>query len=173
MSEAAKPSKAPSTPQALTTSHDLSLFDCGVPALDNWLRQRALKGEQSGASRSYVVCIGQRVVGFYCLANGAITHTQASGNIRRNMPDPIPVMVIGRMAVDQYWQNSGIGRALIRDAIQRTVQAAALAGIRAILVHAMSEPACVFYEQCGFHRSPVEPMTLMLSIIEAHRILAA
>jgi GNAT superfamily N-acetyltransferase len=160
-------------PEPLALSHDLSAFDCGAPELNNWLRQRALKNEESGASRTYVVSVGQRVVGFYCLANGAITHAQATGKVRRNMPDPIPVMVIGRLAVDQGWHKKGIGRALLRDAILRTVQAAEFAGIRAILVHAKSEQAKAFYESCGLRSSPVEPMTLMMTIADARRAVGA
>ena len=160
-------------PEPLALSHDLSTFDCGAPELNNWLRPRTLRNEESGASRTYVVSVGQRVVGFYCLANGAITHAQATGKVRRNTPDPIPVMVIGRLAVDQGWHIKGIGRALLRDAILRTVQAAEFAGIRAILVHAKSEQAKTFYESCGLQSSPVEPMTLMMTIADARRAVGA
>ncbi len=158
-------------PEPLALSHDLSTFDCGALELNTWLRQRAQKNEESGASRTYVVCAGQRVVGYYCLANGAITHAQATGKVRRNMPDPVPVMVIGRLAVDQGWHKKGLGRTLMRDAILRTVQAADLAGIRAILVHAKSEQAKAFYESCGLRSSPGEPMTLMITITDARHAL--
>lgn len=158
-------------PEPLTSSHDLSAFDCGAPELNTWLRQRAIKNEESGASRTYVACVGGRVVGYYCLANGAITHVQATGKVRRNMPDPIPVIVIGRLAVDGNWHGKGIGRALLRDAILRTVQAADLAGIRAILVHAKSEVAKAFYERCGMRASPIDPMTLMITVAEAQRMI--
>jgi predicted N-acetyltransferase YhbS len=134
--------ETPGAPEPLTPSHDLSAFDCGAAEPNDWLRLRALKNEESGASRTYAVCAEQRVVGYYCLATGAIAH--ASGKVRRNMPDPIPVMVIGRLAVDQGWRSQGLGRALLRDAILRTVQAADIAGIRAILVHAKSNEARVF-----------------------------
>lgn len=158
-------------PEPIAPSHDLSTFDCGAPELNNWLRLRALRNEESGASRSYVLCIGLRVVGYYWLATGGITHAQAVGRVRRNMPDPIPVMVIGRLAVDLGWHNRGIGRALLGDAILRTVEAAEIAGIRAILVHAKSEEAKAFYERSGLSASPVEPMTLMISLPEARRSL--
>ena len=152
----------------------MSAFDSGEPALDDWLRRRALPNEARGASRTYVVCEhpGNRVVGYYCLAAGAATHALAPGSVRRNMPDPVPIIVIGRLAVDRTRQAEGLGRALLRDAILRTLQAAQIAGIRAILVHALTEGARQFYLRCGFHPSPVDPMTLMISLVEAERILS-
>src|SRR5690349_14611123 len=137
-------------PEKLSSDHDLSQFQCGEPPLDDWLKRRALQNEERGASRTYVVCMGKQVVGYYALAVGAIAHVQASGRVRRNMPEPIPVMVIGRLAVDVTTQGQGLGAALLRDAILRTIQAAEIAGIRAILVHAISEPAKRFYEKSGF-----------------------
>ena len=158
-------------PEKISSDHDLSQFQSGEPALDDWLRKHALQNEGSGASRTYVVCIGKRVVAYYALATGAIAHLAAPGRVRRNMPDPVPVMVIGRLAVDQTMQGEGIGPALLRDAILRTVQAAEFVGIRAILVHAISERAKRFYEKWGFVSSLVEPMTLMITIAEAQRVI--
>jgi GNAT superfamily N-acetyltransferase len=160
-----------SAPEKLTPAHDLSQFACGEPALDDWLQRRALDNEERGASRTYVVCQGRRVAGYYALAVGAVAHTTATGKIRRNMPDPVPVMVIGRLAIDSAFQGQGIGAALLRDAVLRTVQAAEIAGIRAILVHAISERARQFYVGCGFAASPVDSMTLMISVAEAATIL--
>jgi GNAT superfamily N-acetyltransferase len=151
-------------PQKLQGDHDLSLFQCGAPALDDWLRRRALPNEQSGASRTYVVCTGVRVVAYYALAVGAVAHASAPGRIRRNMPDPVPVMIIGRLAVDQEFHGHGLGQGLLRDAVLRTVQAADIAGIRAILVHAISADAQRFYERHGFVRSPIDPMMLMITL---------
>jgi GNAT superfamily N-acetyltransferase len=165
------PIDALSAPEKLNSAHDVSQFDCGEPALDDWLRRRALDNEERGASRTYVVCQGRRVTGYYALAAGAVVHTAATGKIRRNMPDPVPVMVIGRLAIDRSFQGHGIGAALLRDAVLRTVQAAEIAGIRAILVHAISERARQFYIGCGFAASPVDPMTLMISVAEAATIL--
>jgi len=156
-----------SAPQKLSSDHDLSQFHCGEPTLDDWLKRRALQNEESGASRTYVVCIENRVIGYYALAVGAVTHEDAPGRIRRNMPDPLPVMVLGRLAVDQSVHGQNIGRGLLRDAVLRTLQAAEIAGIRAILVHAISERAKQFYEKSGFIPSPVDPMTLMITIAEA------
>ena len=161
-----------SAPEKLTAAHDLSQFQCGEPALDDWLKRRALQNEKSGASRTYVLRAGRQVVGYYALAGGAVTHVSAPGRIRRNMPDPVPVMVIGRLAIDVKFQARGIGPALLRDAVLRTVQAAEIAGIRAVLVHAISERAKRFYEKWGFIASPVDPMTLMVTVTEATKMLA-
>jgi len=158
-------------PDKLRADHDLSLFECGEPSLDNWLRRRALQNEESGASRTYVVCAGRQVVGYYALAVGAIAHEGAPGRVRRNMPDPVPVMVIGRLAVHKDFQGRKIGPGLLRDAVLRTLQAADIAGIRAILVHAISDRAGQFYEQCGFVASPTDPMTLMITVNDAVKAL--
>ena len=157
-------------PQRLSPDHDLSAFDSGEPALDDWLRRRARQNEESGASRTYVVCAGNRVLGYYTLAVGALAHAQAPGRIRRNMPDPIPVMILGRLAVDKSMHGRGIGAGLLRDGVLRTMQAADIAGIRAVLVHAISEPAKRFYEKHGFIASPVDPMTVMIPIAQAARL---
>ena len=161
------------SPEPIRTAHDVIAFDSGEPALDDWLRRHALRNETRSGSRTYVVCAepGNRVVAYYSLAVGAIAHTGASGRIRRNMPDPIPVMVLGRLAVDRTFQGRGLGRSLLRDAILRTVQAASIAGIRAILVHAVSDEARQFYERCGFHASSIDPMTLMITVAEAERAI--
>lgn len=172
MGEVSKLAGHITAPEKLSAVHDLSQFHCGEPELDDWLRRRSLQNEESGASRTYVVCAGQQVVGYYALAAGAAAHANTSGRVRRNMPNPVPVMVIGRLAIDARFQGRGIGSALLRDAVLRTVQAAEIAGIRAILVHAISETAKKFYERSGFIPSPVDPMTLMITVAEAARALA-
>ena len=149
-------------PEHLSAEHDLSTFESGIPALDDWLKRRALANEDSGASRTYVVSANGKVIGYYALATGAVILHAATGRARRNMPDPIPVMILGRLAVDKAHQGQGVGRALLRDAILRTLQAAAIGGIRAILVHAISEDAKRFYERCGLagwldRRRPGQP----------------
>jgi GNAT superfamily N-acetyltransferase len=156
-------------PEKLREDHDLALFQCSEPALDDWLRRRALQNEESGASRTYVVSAGRRVVAYYALAVGAVAHAGAPGRIRRNMPDPVPVMIIGRLAVDHEFHGRGLGQGLLRDAVLRTLQAAEIAGIRAILVHAMSSDAQRFYERHGFVRSPIDPMMLMITLAELTR----
>ena len=158
-------------PEKLSPVHDLSQFQSGEPSLDDWLKKRALQNEASGASRTYVVCIENRVVGYYALAAGAVAHSDAPGRIRRNMPDPVPVMVLGRLAIDQSVQGQGLGPALLRDAILRILQAGEIAGIRAILAHAISERAKRLYEKWGFITSPLDPMTLMITVAEARKAL--
>lgn len=165
------PEKLDGAPEKLSTAHDLSRFQCGVAELDGWLQRRALQNEESGASRAYVVCVGRQVVGYYALAAGAVAHAIAPGRVRRNTPNPVPVMVIGRLAIDLRFQGRGIGSALLRDAVLRTMQAAEIAGIRAILVHAISESAKRFYERSGFIPSPIDPMTLMITVAEAVKAL--
>ncbi|HKU24895.1 MAG TPA: GNAT family N-acetyltransferase [Candidatus Sulfotelmatobacter sp.] len=160
-----------SAPEKLTASHDVSPFECGEPALDSWLRKRALQNEETGASRTYVLRAGQEIAGYYALATGAIAHAEAAGRVRRNMPDPVPVIILGRLAIASKFQGRGIGAALLRDAVLRIVQVAEIAGIRAILVHAISDQAKRFYEKHGFIPSPADPMTLMITVAEAARIL--
>jgi GNAT superfamily N-acetyltransferase len=158
-------------PEHLTAHHDLTAFDSGVPVLDEWLKRHALSNEQAGGSRTYVVSIGGRVVAYYALAAGGVTQEAATGRVRRNMPDPVPVMVLGRLAVDRAYHGRGLGAGLLRDAVLRTVQAAELGGIRAILVHAISEDAKRFYERHGFLESPIDPMTLMITVADAKKAL--
>ncbi|MDR6667779.1 GNAT family N-acetyltransferase [Rhizobium sp. 1399] len=153
-----------SAPVLLGEAHDLQLFDSGHDSLDEWLRRRARANQVSGASRTYVVCEGERVVGYYCLSSGALAVADAPGAIRRNMPDPVPMTVLGRLAIDRNWQGKGIGSALLQDAVLRTGQAAHIMGIRGLLVHAISDEAKAFYEHYGFMASPANPMTLVLSL---------
>lgn len=160
-----------SAPQHLTSEHDVSDFDCGLPDLDHWLKRRALQNESSRASRTFVITEGKRVVGYYALATGAVAQAIATGRVRRNMPEPIPVMVLARLAIDRGYQGSGLGSALLRDALLRTLAAAEVAGIRAVLLHAISEEAKRFYLHHGFAESPVEPMTMMVTLADIEKAL--
>jgi GNAT superfamily N-acetyltransferase len=153
-------------PEPLTIQHETSSFSCGVEGLDAWLKNRAVHNQASGASRTFVACDGQRVAAYYALASSAVSTSAAAGVFRRNMPDPIPVVLLGRLAVDQQYQGMGLGRALIRDAAYRVVQAADTIGIRGILVHAITPAAKSFYEQVGFDVSPLDPMTLMITLAD-------
>lgn len=160
-----------SPPQPLSESHELADFHCGGPTLDEWLKRRARANQASGAWRTYVVCDGARVVAYYALATGVIAVENAPGRFRRNMPNPIPVAVLARLAVDRSRQGQGIGRALFRDAASRVGQAADIIGIRGILVHAISEEARNFYQALGFDPSPSEPMTLMVALADVRAAL--
>lgn len=159
-------------PEHLEPRHDASTFDCGQPDLNDWLRVQALNNEASGASRTYVVCVEGRVVGYYALATGAVARAAATGKVRRQMPDPIPVMIIGRLAVDTEFQGQGLGYGLLRDALLRTLQVARQAGVRAVLLHAMTADAKRFYQRAGFQQSPLDPMTMMITIGDVEKALA-
>jgi GNAT superfamily N-acetyltransferase len=152
-----------SAPVLLTHEHIRSEFECGVTTLDDWLKRRAYPNQVSRASRTYVVTDGQRVVGYYCLASGALA-LRDTPSPRRNMPDPVPLGILGRLAVDRNFHGKGIGVALLQDAVLRTAQAGEIIGIRGLLVHALSEEAKIFYEYHGFIASPTQPMTLILSL---------
>ncbi len=160
-----------SSPQHLTSDHDVSVFDCAVPELNDWLKRRALQNEGSRASRTFVVIGDGRVVGYYALATGAVAHAAATGRVRRNMPEPIPVMVLVRLAVDRAHQGTGLGSALLRDALLRTIAVADTVGIRAILLHAISEEAKRFYVHHGFAESPVDSMTMMITLADVEKAI--
>jgi GNAT superfamily N-acetyltransferase len=153
-------------PQPIHESHHTGAFDCGVPVLDDWLKRRARANQASGASRTYVVCEKERVVAYYALASGAVEIQTATGRVRRNMPDPVPVAILGRLAIEQTYQGHGLGRALFRDAGQRVLQAADIIGIRGIIVHALSPEAKAFYVALGLEVSPLQPMTLMATLAD-------
>lgn len=160
-----------SPPEPLSEAHDVAAFHSGEPSLDDWLRQRALNNQRTGATRTYVITDDVRVIGYYALATGAVAASEATGRVRRNMPDPIPVMILGRLAVDQAWQGQGLGFDLLQDAVLRTLQAADIAGIRALLVHALHENAARFYEHAGFQPSSLRPLTYMLLLDDARAAL--
>ncbi|MEW5944273.1 MAG: GNAT family N-acetyltransferase [Pseudomonadota bacterium] len=151
-------------PAPLTEHHDLASFTCGQDSLDTWLKRRALNNQRTGASRVFVVCDEERVVAYYALASGAVAMDHAPGRFRRNMPDPIPVVVLGRIAVDQAYQGQGLGRAMIQDAGRRVIHAADTIGIRGVIVHALSDEARTFYERVGFEPSMLDSMTLLITL---------
>jgi predicted N-acetyltransferase YhbS len=162
-----------SPPEPLADHHEIEEFNSGEASLDGWLRRRARANQVSGASRTFVVCEGKKVIGHYALACGAVTVETAPGRFRRNMPDPIPVAVLARLAVDHGWQGKGLGRALFRDAARRVAQAADAIGIRGIVVHAISSEAKKFYLALGFDPSPREPMMLMVTLPDVRAALQA
>jgi GNAT superfamily N-acetyltransferase len=154
-----------SAPQPQSTTHGLEGFSCGEPSLDDWLRRRALLNQTTGASRTFVVTdeSGQ-VLAYYALAAGAVSHQDSPGSVRRNMPDPVPVMVLARLAVDKRLQGQQVGGALLQDALRRAVSVAQNIGVRALLVHALNDRAKQFYSHYGFVPSPANRMTLMLPL---------
>ncbi|WP_443747923.1 GNAT family N-acetyltransferase [Asticcacaulis solisilvae] len=151
-------------PRPISVTDALDDFDCGAETLNLWLKQRALQNETSGASRTFVLEENGRIIGYYTLTAGSVAHAIAPGKIRRNMPDPLPVAILGRLAVDKTCQSGGIGRDLLRDAAIRVIHAAETLGIRALLIHALSERARRFYERYGFQRSQFDEMTLMATL---------
>ena len=153
-----------SPPRLLAAEDDLDGFDCGSEPLNSWLRLRAQSNHVSGASRSYVCASGARVIGYFCLAAGSVQHEAAPGSIRRNMPDPVPTIIMGRLAVDLKVRGRGIGRQLVIYAIERCEEVAEIAGFRALLVHAKDTVAAAFYSRHKFIASPIDPLMLMIRI---------
>ena len=152
-------------PEPLSPEHQVNSFACGESVLDEWLKRRALGNQTTGASRTFVVTTSQKeVMGYYALAAGAVAHQDATRSIRQNMPDPVPVMVLARLAVDARAQGMKLGAAMLQDALQRCVLVSQNTGVRAMLVHALNDRARQFYEYYGFKASPTHSMTLMLRL---------
>jgi GNAT superfamily N-acetyltransferase len=159
-------------PQPLTDQHRTAGFDCGDSSLNHWLEQRALANQRSGATRTFVVCDGDGVVKAYvALASGAVAVSANPGRFRRNMPDPIPVVVLARLAVCRSAQGQGLARAVLADAFERVLQASEQIGVRGILVHAASAAARNFYLHMGFDPSPTDPDTLLLRLVDVEAAL--
>ena len=155
-------------PHPLAAHHILTEFDCGQSALNTWLQRRAMANQSTGASRTFVVADAEhRVFGYYAIAAGAVSHADATTATRRNMPDPVPVMVLARLAVDLRAQGLKLGAGLLQDAVRRVLVVSENAGVRALLVHAIDERAKQFYSHYGFQVSPLHPMTLMLRLASA------
>ena len=151
-----------SAPQRLSPDHHIDTFSCGIPELDRWLRERALRNERNDASRTFVLCRGQRVVGYYALAAGSVARVEVPKAIARNTPNPIPVILLGRLAIDQSKQGSGLGGALLRDALIRALNVASAIGARALMVDAISDDAVSFYRRYEFRPSPIHERMLFL-----------
>lgn len=154
-----------SAPELLTEGHDRSGFGCGKPSLNQYIKKYALVNQRNEISRTYVTTRKGRVVGYYTLAFGSISHEEATTVIKAELPQyPIPVMLLARLAVDQKETGKGLGKGLLKDAMLRTMQAADIGGLRAMLTHAKDEDAKHFYQKYGFAESPIDPLTLMLGI---------
>lgn len=153
------------SPEPLSATHILVEFECGEAVLDDWLKRRAMANQMSGASRTFVVTDqGSRVYGYFAMAASVVSHQMATSSVRRNMPDPVPVMVLARLAVDHRGQGIKLGASLLQDAVNRAVVVSQNAGVRALLVHTLHDRAKEFYERYGFQSSPLHPMTLMLRL---------
>ena len=147
----------------LAPDHDLSDFDCGEPALDDWLRRFALANQAAEAAQTYVIHRGGQVVGYYALAAGSVEREQAPGRVARGLArHAIPVVILARLAVDRREQGRGLGKALLKDALLRIAGAADVIGVRAVLVHAKDDEARTFFERFDFEPSPVDPLQMFL-----------
>ena len=155
-----------SAPAPLADHHELDAFNSGEVSLDDWLKKRARTNQSSGASRVFAACQGNRVVAYYALSSSSVTPSAVPGRFKRNMPDPIPVVLLGRLAIDVGHQRQGLGRSLFRDAAMRVSHAADTIGVRGILVHAISDDARKFYLALGFSECPHEPMLLVVTLAD-------
>ena len=152
-------------PVLLTKDHNRNSFDCGVPALNDYLKKYALQNQKKYAARTYVATRGNRIVGYYSLAYGSVSLEEAPQSVRAGLPrHPVPVILLARLAVDSTEQGGGLGAALLKDALLRIIQAAEIAGLRAMLVHAKDDSAKRFYEKFGFERSPIDAYHLFLRL---------
>jgi predicted N-acetyltransferase YhbS len=159
-----------SAPVKLAEYHELEAFNSGESALDDWLKKRARNNQIGGASSVYVACEGNRVAAYYSLSASAVIAALMPGRFRRNMPNPIPVVLLGRLAIDTQWQRQGVGRSLFKDAALRVSQAADAIGVRGIVVHPISDAARKFYLALGFSKCPSEPMMLAVTLADIRAI---
>lgn len=159
--------------EKLSAGHNIDRFDCGKEPLNRFLQRHALTNQAANAARTYIVCgDGNLVIGYYSLAVGAVEHGSAPGRITRGLArHPVPVMLLARLAVDRTAQGSGLGKALLKDALLRTGQAAEIAGIRALLVHAKDDEAKAWYERFDFEGSPIDPYHLFLLMKDIKALL--
>jgi GNAT superfamily N-acetyltransferase len=149
-------------PVLLDQRHDLARFDSGAPALDHWLRRRALRGQREGGSRTWVVTDDDRVVGYYASYTAVLLHEAAPSRARRNQPDPLPALLLARLAVDRSVQGHGVGAALLKHFVLMGLEVASLTGVRLLLVHAKDGTAASFYRRYGFEPTSFDELTLLL-----------
>jgi len=158
-----------SAPAPLTAEHDLSQFRCSHSDLTDWLQRRARANEAMQASRTWVTCLGVQVVGYYALAAGAIEREVVPGSMRRNMPTPIPAVILARLAVDERCHRQGLGKGLLRHAVLRSLQVAEAIGTRILLAHAIDVQAVEFYEKQGFSSAPQDSQLVLLDLMKVQR----
>lgn len=163
-----------SGPELLTTSHNVSDFSCGKPALDRWLKTRALSNQEKGFTAVIVVHEDNRVIGYYGLAPTAIVPGKLPRSIRTGQPpDPVPCLLLGQLATDERWAGQGIGTGLVKHALQRCVTAASLIGGRALVVNAVDDEAAAFWTRRGFIVSKDDRLVLFRSILDIAASIAA
>jgi GNAT superfamily N-acetyltransferase len=155
-------------PVAIAPKHRIDGFDCGKAPLNDWLKARALDNE-GRASRTYVVAAASgpqagEVIGYYTLATGGVALSEIRSKHRHNLPNPVPIMVLGRLAVDHRHRGRGVGPALLREAMQRTLEISQSVGLRMLMVHAIDDDAVSFYLRFGFHIFPAGSRTMFLPI---------
>lgn len=162
-------------PRPITAGDDVSTFSCGESSLDNWLNLRAIKNERDGNSRTFISIERESglIAGYYCLSAHSVRREEMPGFLRRNAPDPIPVILIGRLAVDSRFKSEGLGRSLLADALAKGLEAANLVGSRAILVDALNESAVAFYQQYGFKLVPESTRALYVTMADARATVEA
>lgn len=156
-------------PDLLADSHITDGFDCGDPSLDHWLAHRARRNQIEGASRTWVISQRARVIGYYASSTGVVLRSESTKRAARNQPDPLPALLLGRLAVDQQWQGHGLGAALLKHFIVKSLEVAQITGVRVLLVHAKNPEAAAFYQRHGFDPSPVDDLALMLLLKDVVR----
>lgn len=162
-------------PRAIARDDAFVSFDCGEPSLNEWLRSRALKNEQTGASRTFVTAEADtgKVAGYYCLSAGALAPEDAPGRVRRNMPAPIPIILIGRLAVDERFKGHGLGASLLQDAVLKGIEASRILGARTFIVDALNDDAERFYRKFGFElMPPASKRAMFLLVADAETTIA-
>jgi len=156
--------------EKLRPDHPIEAFDCGQPALNNWLKKHALQNQGANAAQTYIGLADEVVVGYYSLAVGQMEYAEAPARLKKGLAHhPVPIMLLARLAVHRDWQRKGVGRGLLKDAVLRTLQAAGIAGIRALAVHAKDDAARQYYEQFDFAASPSDPLHLFVLLKDVRR----
>lgn len=159
--------------EKLQPHHAVEAFDCGQEALNRFLQKHALQNQHSGGAQTYVGLADDAVIGYYALAVGLVEQEQAPERMKKGLAKySIPIMLLARLAVDLHWQKRGVGAGLLKDAMLRTLQAADIAGIRALVVHAKDETARTFYQRFDFLPSPTDPLHLFMLLKDVRKLIA-
>jgi GNAT superfamily N-acetyltransferase len=156
--------------EKLTRSHSVDDFDCGQEALNRFLSRYALTNQLANASQTYVGLADDAVIGYYTLVVGDVAYDDAPERLTKGLArHPVPIMLLARLAVDRRWQGKGVGAGLLKDAMRRTLNAADIAGIRALVVHAKDDAARTFYHHFDFIPLPTDPLHLYLLVKDLHQ----